>query len=222
MTTTTADARTPDLAALDAQLETDPATGALDATALDQLFREARTVNLFTDEPVDPAEIAAAYDLAKWGPTAMNISPLRLAVVPRGVARERLVAHLNEGNRAKTLAAPLVVVAAADPRFHDHLDVLAPHRPGLAADLEGQPERRASMARTNALLQIGYFILALRAEGLQVGPMGGFDAAALDGDLFAESGWSSLLVLNVGRGVAENGAYPRAARLNSDEAMTVL
>lgn len=194
----------------------------LDDDALDLLFHGARTVNRFTDEPVDPAEIEAAYELAKWGPTAMNISPLRLVIVPQGPARERLVAAMNESNRAKTLAAPLAVVAAADQRFHDHLHVLAPHRTALATDLEAQPERRASMARTSALLQVGYLITALRAQGLQVGPMGGFDAAAVDAGVLSNPDWTSLLVLNVGRGVAPGGTYPRAGRLDAREAITVL
>ncbi|OJX98104.1 MAG: malonic semialdehyde reductase [Micrococcales bacterium 73-15] len=204
---------------MDTDLE---ALAGLDDAALDLLFREARSVNAFTDDDVDPAEVLAAYDLAKWGPTAMNVSPLRLAVVPRGEARERLVSHLSEGNRAKTLAAPLAVVAAADPRFHSRLDTLAPHRAGLADELEPHAERRAGMARTNALLQIGYLVLALRARGLHVGPMGGFDAAGLDADLFAESGWTSLLVLNVGRAAAPGGTHPRAPRLDAAEAVTVL
>lgn len=190
--------------------------------ALDVMFRDARSVNAFTNDEVDPSEVMAAYDVAKWGPTAMNISPLRLAVIPRGGARERLVAHLSEGNRDKTLAAPLVVVAAADPRFHERLGSLAPHRAGLAAGLEDKPEQRANMARTNALLQIGYLIPALRAQGLQVGPMGGFDAVGLDADLFAESGWNSLLVLNVGREAAPGGVHPRAPRLTAADAVAVL
>ena len=56
----------------------------LDDTALDLLFHDARSVNAFSDTEVDPAEIDAAYELLRWAPTAMNISPLRLGVVPRG------------------------------------------------------------------------------------------------------------------------------------------
>lgn len=203
-------------------LADDTLTTPLDDAALDLLFREARSVNRFTDEPVEPAEIAAAYDLAKWAPTAMNTSPLRIAVVPGGAQRERLVGHLNESNRAKTLAAPLTIVAAADPAFHRRLDVLAPHRTGLAADLDPKLEQRVAMARTNGLIQIGYLIEALRALGLQVGPMGGFDAAGLDADLFADSGWRSLLVINVGRAAAPDGVHPRAQRLAAQEAVVVL
>ena len=192
---------------------------ALDDAALDLLFRDARSVNRFSPAPVDPAEIEAAYDLLKWGPTAMNISPLRLAVVSGGAARERLVTHVAEHNQEKTLAAPLTVVAAADPAFHNRLETLAPHRLGMVEGLEANLEQRKNMARNSGLIQVGYLILALRTRGLQVGPLGGFDAAGVDADLFAESGWNSLLVLNVGWDVAEGGTHPRADRLDASDAV---
>lgn len=207
---------------LDLDLTLAPAPNALDEAVLDQLFHEARSVNTFVDAEVDPSEVEAAYESLRWGPTSMNISPLRIAVVPRGEQRERLVSHLSEGNREKTLAAPLTIVAAADPNFHDHLEMLAPHREGLATSLEPEVERRESMARTNALIQVGYLVLALRARGLHVGPLGGFDAAGLDRDLFADSGWRSLLVLNLGWAPAPNGTYPRAARLPVSDAVVTL
>lgn len=207
---------------LDLALDARPARSALDEATLDLLFHDARSVNTFAADPVDPAEVAAAYETLRWGPTAMNISPLRLAVLEQGAQRERLVSHLAEGNRVKTLAAPLTVIAAADPRFHDHLDTLAPHRAGLAESLEGQQERREAMARMNALIQVGYLVVALRARGLQVGPLGGFDAAGLDADLFADSGCRSLLVLNLGWAAAENGVHPRAARLRAEDAVHLL
>ncbi|GMA32252.1 malonic semialdehyde reductase [Litorihabitans aurantiacus] len=195
---------------------------ALDDAALDLLFHEARSVHTFAEGAVDPAEITAAYETLRWAPTAMNISPLRLTVVPVGAPRERLARHMAEGNRAKTLAAPLTVVAATDPGFHTRLDTLAPTRTGLAERLETQPEQRAEMARTNGLLQVGYLLLALRARGLAVGPMGGFDADALDADLHAASGWRSLLVVNVGRAAAPDGTHPRAGRLSADDVVVTL
>lgn len=198
------------------------ANTALDDAALDLLFRDARTVNAFSDAEVDPAEIEAAYDLLRWGPTAMNTSPLRLVVVPRGEQRERLVEHMNPPNRAKTLAAPLVVVAAADPAFHLTLETLAPHRVGMVEALEADVDRRRGMARTSGLIQVGYLVLALRSRGLQVGPVGGFDAAGLDADLLAEQGWNSLLVINVGWEAAPEGTYPRADRLPVEQAVLTL
>jgi 3-hydroxypropanoate dehydrogenase len=118
-------------------------------------------------------------------------------------ARERLVAHLSEGNRDKTLAAPLTVVAAADLRFHDAWPRVAPHRAQAAARLEDDPAARERLATVSATLQAAYFIIGVRAAGLAAGPMGGFDRAGVDGEFFADGGWRSLLVINVGHPLAD-------------------
>lgn len=39
----------------------------LSADAQDLLFREARTANTFTDEPVTDEQVAAIYELTKFG-----------------------------------------------------------------------------------------------------------------------------------------------------------
>lgn len=44
----------------------------LNAAALDQLFRTARTQNAFLDTPVSEDLLRELYDLVKWGPTAAN------------------------------------------------------------------------------------------------------------------------------------------------------
>lgn len=188
----------------------------------DLLFRAARSVREFTDRPVEDATLGAVWDLAKWGPTAMNSGPLRLLVVRSAPARARLAAHMSPGNKDRVLAAPVSLVLAADQDFHQHLGTLAPHMAGRSDALEAAPETRAAVARTNALLQTGYLVLALRAVGLAVGPMGGLDAAGVDGDLLAGTSWRTLLVLNVGYVDGDGGAFPRAARLDWDQASTTL
>lgn len=188
----------------------------------DLLFRTARSVGQFTDEEVTDEQLAAVYDLVKWGPTAMNIVPLRMLVVRGRAARERLAAHMAEGNRQRVLDAPVTLVLAADPAFHQHLPVLAPHLPGMAETLEPAAEQRAQMARTNALLQVGYLIVGLRAAGLDAGPMGGMDAAGIDAEFFADNGWQSLLVVNVGHADGAGTPHPRAARLTYVQACQTL
>ena len=90
----------PDLTTLDL----DASGLAVDDSVADLLFRTARSVNTFTDEPVADEQVRAAYDLLRWGPTAMNTSPLRLLLVRSPEARERLAAHMAEGNRDRVLA----------------------------------------------------------------------------------------------------------------------
>jgi 3-hydroxypropanoate dehydrogenase len=183
--------------------------------AQDLLFREARTPNTFSDQQVTDEQIAAIYDLVKYAPTAMNTQPLRIVLVRQDESRERLLKHMAEGNREKTASAPLVAVLAADTEFHENLDRTFPHFPG-AKDLFADDTAREAAARFNATLQIGYFLLGVRAVGLAAGPMGGFDAAGIDDDLLAGTNLKSLLVVNIGTpGISP--WYDRLPRLAQDE-----
>jgi 3-hydroxypropanoate dehydrogenase len=188
---------------------------ALSPEAQALLFTDARTANSFSDEPVTDDQIAAIYELVKYGPTAMNAQPLRVVLVRPGEARERLLKHMSDGNRDKTADAPLVAILAADTDFHENLSRTFPHFPG-AKDLFADDEARERAARFNATLQIGYFLLGVRAAGLAAGPMGGFDADALDEDFFQGGPLKALLVVNIGK-PGENAWYDRLPRLDHDE-----
>jgi len=158
---------------------------ALDDAAQALLFTEARSANTFTDEPVSSEQLRAIWELAKFPPTAANTNPLRVLYVSSPDARVRLVDLMNEGNKAKTAAAPAVAILAADLDFHEHIPQLFPSRPELRDVFAADDEARAAHARVNATLQIGYYLLAVRAAGLAAGPMGGFDAAGVDAEFFS-------------------------------------
>ncbi len=193
-------------------------TLALDPAAQDLLFRAARTASAFSDEPVSDEQVRAVYDLVKWAPTAMNSQPLRVVLVRSPQARQRLLGHLAPGNRAKTGSAPLVAILAADTAFHEHLDELLPHAAG-AKDRFADAQVREHAARFNATLQVGYFLLGVRAAGLAAGPMGGFDHDGLDADFFPDGRLKSLLVVNIGR--PAGGAWrDRLPRLGHDDVVT--
>ncbi len=192
-------------------------TLALPPETQDLLFREARSANAFTDEPVTPEQIAEIYDLVKYGPTAINSQPLRILLVGRE-NRDRLLKHVSDGNRDKTEQAPLVAVLAADPDFHEHLDHTFPHRPGMKHGFT-DPVGREAMARFNAALQAGYFLIGVRAAGLAAGPMGGFDTSGVDEEFFAETGWKSFLMVNIGH-PAENAWFDRLPRLDLADVVT--
>jgi 3-hydroxypropanoate dehydrogenase len=171
----------------------------LDAAGQDLLFRTARTANTFTDEPVTDEQVQAIVDLIRTGPTGFNAQPLRVVLVRSVAARQRLLPHLSERNRAKTATAPLVAILAADTAFHAHLPRVFPHRPGLREWLDADPAGREAQARFNAALQIGYLIVGIRAAGLAAGPMAGFDPAGLDAEFFLDGRLRALLVVNIGR-----------------------
>ena len=193
----------------------------LDDNAADLLFREAHTPSNFTSDPVSDEQIEEIWNLIRWAPTGGNTNPGRLLLVRSPEARERLVAHLSESNKAKTLAAPLTVVTAADTRFHELLATLTPDRPDAARRLENDPEARERLARLSATLLTAYFLIGVRAAGLAAGPMGGFDRAGVDGEFFPDGRWRSILVVNVGVPVAESYSE-RRPRLAFSEATRVV
>lgn len=187
----------------------------IDAHALDRIFRDGRTAYRFTDEPVRDEELDLVHELLQFPPTAMNTQPLRVVLLRDDQAKARLRPYLAEGNRRKADSAPVVAILAADTDFHEHLPRLMPHAPG-ARDMFANDAKREQAARFNATLQAGYFILAVRAAGLDAGPMGGFDAAGVDRDLLGDGPLRSFLVVNIGH-VAADGTFPRNPRLERDE-----
>ncbi|MDX3214890.1 malonic semialdehyde reductase [Streptomyces sp. ME02-6991-2B] len=193
----------------------------LDPAAQNLLFREARTANAFTEEPVTDEQVQAVYDLVKYAPTAYNQQPLRIVLVRSPEARERLVRRMNEGNRAKTAAAPLVAILAADNEFHEHLPVQFPAFPRAKEVLFAERPVRETSAAFNAALQVGYFILGVRAAGLAAGPMTGFDAEAIDKEFFPDGEHSVLAVVNIGK-PGENAWRERGPRLAYDEVVTTV
>ena len=112
--------------------------------------------------------------------------------------------------------APLLAILAADLDFHENLPRTFPHFPG-AKDAFADPVGREQAAKFNATLQIGYFLLGVRAAGLAAGPMGGFDTDALDAEFFAGTTIKSHMVCCLGRAdVARQ--RPRNPRLSFDQA----
>ena len=188
--------------------------------ALDQLFRTARTQNAFQDRPVEDSQLHALYELLKWGPTAANSTPARFVFVKSAEAKQKLAPALSEGNRAKTLAAPVTVIVGFDLDFHEKLPYLFPHTDAKAW-FDGPRENRFKPALRNASLQAAYLIIAARALGLDAGPMTGFNAAKVDEAFFAGTAIKSDILVNLGHGDPAS-IFPRSPRLGFDEAARIL
>src|SRR5579863_3206811 len=192
----------------------------LGGEALGQLFTDARTHGAFVDRAVPEALLREALDLAKMGPTAANQQPLRVVFLRSSAAKERLRAAMAPGNVDKTMAAPVVAIAGYDVEFYEHLPYLTPQR-DFKSMYAGNPELAARSAAQSGTLQIGYFILALRALGLDAGPMGGFDAAKVEAEFFPEGKIKANVIINIGYGDDEK-LFPRNPRLTFDQMATVL
>jgi 3-hydroxypropanoate dehydrogenase len=190
-------------------------------SALDTIFRNARTLRKWVDKPVSDALLMAIYDLMRWGPTEGNITPARFHFVVSKAAKARLEPLLDEGNRKQTMAAPATAIIGYDLEFARTLPKLAPQATGLADKLNNDAERARFMAMRSAALQGGYLIVAARSLGLDCGPMSGFNNAGVDQEFFAGAAIKSYFLCNLGYGDRE-GIRPRAARLDFDEACKIL
>jgi 3-hydroxypropanoate dehydrogenase len=189
--------------------------------ALDVLFREARTHNAWTDEPVSDTLLHAVWELAKMGPTSANCSPLRVVFVRSKEAKRRLAPALSAGNLQKTMQAPVTAILAYDLAFYEDLPRLFPHDASARSWFEGKPALIEATAFRNGTLQAAYLMLAARALGLDCGPMSGFDNAKVDAEFFPGSSLRSNFLCNLGYG-DPSGLFPRSPRRDFDEVCRIL
>lgn len=193
----------------------------IDDRALDVIFRNARTHNVWLPKPVSDETLRQLYDLMKWGPTSANCSPARLLFLRSKEAKERLRPALSSSNRDKTMAAPVTAIVAYDLKFYDLLPRLFPHDQSARSWFAGSEEVSRATAFRNGSLQGAYMIIAARAVGLDCGPMSGFDNAKVDAEFFPGQDLRSNFLCNLGYGDATK-LFPRSPRLAFEEACRVL
>ncbi|MEO8998297.1 MAG: malonic semialdehyde reductase [Rhodanobacter sp.] len=192
----------------------------LSEASLDQLFRHARTFNAWLPKDVSDEQLHQLYELAKFGPTSANASPMRVVFVKSKEAKAKLAPFLSESNRAKTMAAPVTAIIATDHEFYEHLPKLFPHADARSWFVGNQPLIDTTAFR-NATLQGAYVLMSARALGLDCGPMSGYDQAGVDAAFFAGSAIKSNFLINIGYGDAGRDLFPRSPRLAFDEACTI-
>jgi 3-hydroxypropanoate dehydrogenase len=191
----------------------------LDARSLDVLFRQARSAKGFQPTPIAPSILQDLIELTSLAPTALNAQPLRVLFVNSDEARERLKPLLWPGNVEKAASAPVTAILARDLNFHEHLPRVFPQVPPQY--LDNAKAAADPMSLQNATLQAGYFILAARALGLDVGPMGGFDSAGVDAEFFPDGSRKSILLVMLGYG-DDSKLFPRNPRLDFAEIATII
>ncbi len=189
--------------------------------AIGQLFTEARTFTAWQTHDVSDQTLHEIYDLMKWGPTSANSCPVRIVFVKSGPEKEKLIASLSPGNVEKVKAAPVTAIIAKDELFYDQLPKLFPPAPQFREVFASNMALAEATAFRNSSLQGAYFILAVRALGLDCGPMSGFDNKKLDELFFAGTSWKSNFICNLGYGDRDH-LYPRSPRLTFEEACKIV
>ncbi|MFM7083548.1 MAG: malonic semialdehyde reductase [Hyphomicrobium sp.] len=192
----------------------------LNQLALAQLFTDARTYNAWLEKEVPDELLVEIVELMKWGPTSVNMSPIRFIFIKSQQAKEKLRPFLMSGNVDKTMAAPVTAILGYDLEFFEYLPRLFPHEDARSW-FAGKKDFIATSAFRNASLQGGYFILAARALGLDCGPMSGFDNAGVDAAFFSQTQIKSNFLCNLGYGDPK-GLYPRSPRFEFHDIAKIL
>ncbi|MDO8455825.1 MAG: malonic semialdehyde reductase [Burkholderiaceae bacterium] len=189
-------------------------------TCLDQLFFNARTANGFLDKPVPLSLLQEVYDIAKMGATSMNTQPARYVFLNSPESRARLIPALSPGNVEKTKIAPITVIVATDTKFFEHMPVVW-HGPGAKEMFEGNAALAQGTATRNGTLGGAYFMIAVRAVGLDCGPMSGVDLAKVNAEFFADGRLQANFLINLGYG-DNSKLFNRNPRLTFEQACSVL
>jgi 3-hydroxypropanoate dehydrogenase len=193
----------------------------LNDDGLNLLFREARTHNLWLNQPVEDALLQKVYDLAKMGATSANMCPMRLVFVKSQAAKEKLKPALDAPNVDKTMKAPVTAIIGMDIHFYEQLPKLFPNADAKAWFKDLPANVLEVMALRNSSLQGAYFMLAARSQGLDCGPMSGFNNAKVDEAFFAGTTVKSNFLCNLGHGDASK-LFPRNPRLSFEEACKIV
>jgi 3-hydroxypropanoate dehydrogenase len=185
-------------------------TAPISEAAIDQLFREARSYNGYTEAPVTRDQMDAIWEVMKWGPTSANCLPARLVWCESAEAKAKLAALAMPANATKILSAPVTVIIGMDMEFYEQLPELFPPADAKSWFVGNQAMIDATAMR-NSSLQGAYFILAARALGLDTGPMSGFDQAGVDAAFFAGTTFKSNFISTLGTGDSTTifGRLPR-------------
>lgn len=197
--------------------------------ALDVLFRQARTHNVWLDKPVSDDLLHQLYEVMKYGPTSANSNPARIVFLRTPEAKQRLVPALSPTNVDKVMQAPVTAIVGYDLKFFEQTPKLFPNNPAMREVFAKSQPLAEITAFRNGSLQGAYMILAARALGLDCGPMSGFDNAKVDAEFFSPSADNppafidvkSNFLCNLGYGDAPK-LFPRNPRLPFDEACRLL
>lgn len=181
--------------------QVDSAQDSLDDKSLDLLFRHARSQNGWLPEGISDEKLRIIWDIAKWGPTSANCSPIRVLFLRSEEAKSRLRPHLDASNVSKVMTAPAVAVFGFDTEFYKHLPRLF-HNPAARTWYEGPHKKDVAYqtAFRNSSLQAAYLMIAARAVGLECGPMSGFKNDAVDREFWSGTAVKTNFICGIGHG----------------------
>jgi len=168
------------------------------------LIRDRWSPRAFANKPVEPAVLASLFEAARWAPSSYNVQPWVYLVATKDDAKnfEKMLSVLVEFNAGWAKAAPVLVLAVAELKFHAN----------------GNPNRNAfyDTGAATALLSV-----EATARGLRVHQMAGFDPAKAKTVFDIPTDWEPIAALAIGypgdpdslpQGLRDREMAPRARK----------
>lgn len=194
---------------------------ALDDNSLDLIIRKARSHHKWTDRHVSDEQLHQIFEISKYAPTAFNSNPMRIIFVRSPESKDRLAPALAGPNVEKMQGAPVTAILAYDTEFFTHFGTLHPHKPEISDKFRDNPEKAEESAFRNSSIQGAYFLIAVRALGLDAGPMSGFDNAKVDEEFFTGTPLKSNFLCNIGY-ADETGVFQRLPRFEFEDICEII
>jgi len=192
----------------------------LDDDSIDVILRNSRSHYAWKDTPVPKATLETLYEITAAGPTSMNCCPSRFIFVTSEEGKQRLSKSLKDKNIDKMMAAPVTAIIAYDLEFWEQLPFLFPHEDRRPL-FKGKTQFIEDTAFRNSTLQGGYFMIAARALGLDVGAMSGFSNEIVDTEFFSGTSLRSNFLCNLGY-ADETALFQKLPRFPFDEVCSYL
>jgi 3-hydroxypropanoate dehydrogenase len=189
-------------------------------SAFDILFRNARTQNGFTSNPVSDELLKRLWEITRMGPTSMNCQPVRILFLRTEAAKARLLPALSPSNIDKVKQAPVTALIATDSKFYEHMPTIW-HGEGAREMFVNNAGLAEGTATRNGTLQGAYLMIVARGLGLDCGPMSGFDQNKVNAEFFADGRFRSNFLCNLGYGDPSK-LFKRNRRFEFDEVCQVL
>lgn len=164
-----------------------------------EVLLNGRTYYSWLEKDIDNDIIVKIYELMKFGPTSFNGCPIRIIFIKSKTEKDKIIPFLNEGNRESAKAAPVIAILSYDLHFYKKLDFLFPFV-NAAEFFKKDKELSEITAFRNGTLQAGYFILAARSLGLDVGPISGFDEEKVQKTFLKDTTYKVNFICNLGYG----------------------
>lgn len=192
----------------------------LDNDSIELILSGARSHYAWRTDPVPDETLKALYEITASGPTSMNTCPARFIFVKSAEGKQRLAKSLKDKNIEKMMSAPVTAIIAYDLDFWTQLPFLFPHE-DRRSFFEGKPDYIEDTAYRNSTLQGGYFMIAARALGLDVGAMSGFSNQIVDEEFLSDKNWKSNFLCNLGY-ADESALFQKLPRFAFDEVCSYL